>query len=451
MKNIIEKAKQYKKKVAGGYLSITQDDINSKITGDKIYVSTKIDGIFNVLHFDGEKSVLINGNGVVIDNIALLEDASKALNDLNIKSITVAGELHIANELQRCRVSEVVTALASSPDKLLFSVFDILDINNEEYIQEDYEKVIEKIANIFNNSTLINPVSVRTVNSKEVMSIYEEIVVANGEEGLVIRIQGMPIIYKAKPLHTLDLAIIGFTEGEENKVRELLLGLLNEEKQYIQVGRVGTGLSEELKSELFKKLDQNKINSSYFEADKRRVAFAMVKPTIVIEVSINELTVENSKGFIKNQLLSYDETKGYEFVSSTNGTSLVHPVFKRVRDDKSINLHDIRYKQITDIVYIDNTGQLSKKDLPKSEIIFREVYTKATKGKTNVQKFIVWKTNKENIDNKYPAYVMNYTNFSPSRLEPLKKDVRVSSSKVQILELLEVFKTKNIKKGWNLV
>ena len=29
---------------------------------------------------------------------------------------------------------------------------------------------------------------------------------------------------------------------------------------------------------------------------------------------------------------------------SINGTSLFHPVFKRIRDDKSINTNDIRYK-----------------------------------------------------------------------------------------------------------
>jgi hypothetical protein len=74
-----------------------------------------------------------------------------------------------------------------------------------------------------------------------------------------------------------------------------------------------------------------------------------------------------------------------------------------------------------------------------------------SKGSTNVQKFIVWKTNKDDIDDQYPAYVMNYTNFSPTRGKPLKKEVRVSSSKEQILEFLNKFKEKYIKKGWKLI
>ena len=61
MKDVIEKAKYYKRKVAGGFISINQDDIASRIWGDEVYVTTKIDGEFNILHFDGEKSCLING------------------------------------------------------------------------------------------------------------------------------------------------------------------------------------------------------------------------------------------------------------------------------------------------------------------------------------------------------------------------------------------------------
>ena len=62
MKTIIEKAKHYKRKVAGAFISITKDDISSKISGDKVFITTKIDGEFNLLHFDGNKSTLINSN-----------------------------------------------------------------------------------------------------------------------------------------------------------------------------------------------------------------------------------------------------------------------------------------------------------------------------------------------------------------------------------------------------
>jgi len=335
MINIIEKAKQYKRKIAGGYISINQDDINSKITGDKVYLSTKIDGEFNILHFDGTKTFLINGNGKIKDDLPFLESIGNTLKENNISSLSIAVELHIKESDKRCRVFEVMSAISSQSQSLVLSAFDILDIDGEDFVSEDYEQTITKLDEMFKNNNFINPVSLKIVNSKEVMEIYEDVVVQNGAEGLVVRIDGMPIIYKVKPLHTLDMAIIGFTEGDKNKVREVLLGLLTEDNNYIQVGRVGTGLDEETKEKLFVTLSQNIIDSSYIEADKRRVAFAMVKPTIVVEVSINELLTENSKGMIKNPLISYSNDNGYEFISSINGTSLLHKFYKRIRDDKT--------------------------------------------------------------------------------------------------------------------
>ena len=46
---------------------------------------------------------------------------------------------------------------------------------------------------------------------------------------------------------------------------------------------------------------------------------------------------------------------------------------------------------------------------------------------------------------------MNYTNYSPARKDPFKREVRISKSKKQIVELLNQFIEKNIKKGWSKV
>ena len=46
---------------------------------------------------------------------------------------------------------------------------------------------------------------------------------------------------------------------------------------------------------------------------------------------------------------------------------------------------------------------------------------------------------------------MHYTNYSPTRKDPLKREVRISNSKKQIVELLNQFIEKNIKKGWSKV
>lgn len=89
-------------------------------------------------------------------------------------------------------------------------------------------------------------------------------------------------------------------------------------------------------------------------------------------------------------------------------------------------------------------------DLPPSEVLRREVYTKVLKGETMVRKFVVWRTNKEDESDEYPAFVLHYTDFSPNRKQPFAREVRVSNSSEQIQQLCDGLKEANIKKGWEL-
>ena len=67
--------------------------------------------------------------------------------------------------------------------------------------------------------------------------------------------------------------------------------------------------------------------------------------------------------------------------------------------------------------------------------------------KVMLQKFLIWKTNKEQ-SGKFPAYVFYYTDYSSGRKEFLKRDLRVSGSEQQIRAIMDEFISANIKKGW---
>ncbi len=447
----IEQAREYKRKVAGSYVPINGEDIVSKVAGKTIYISKKIDGEFNLLWFDGIKSVLINGNGKVKEDLPLLLKLTKSLQDKEVVSFTMAVELHLNEDQNRSRVFEVMSAIANDPDTLTLSGFDLLELDGTVYQESDYVVTTEKISKLLDGSP-VSAVDLEEVSSsRQVAEYFEEIVVSQGAEGLVVRSLEFPIIYKIKPVHTIDVAIIGFTEGDEGKIREILLGIMHKDGRYSQIGRTGNGFSEDQKQEFYEMLCGETVASAYIVADSRRVAFQMVVPKIVVEIAVNELLVENMKGIIKNPLLSFNEEDGYCFDSNINGISLLHPIFKRIRDDKSVNDHDIRFAQITDIVHLEETVAYSGDALPESEIISREVYTKTSKGKTNVQKFVVWKSNKDGIDNRFPTYVLHYTNFSHTRRDTLKREVKVSSSSDQILQMKDGLIKKKIKKGWALV
>jgi fumarylacetoacetate (FAA) hydrolase family protein len=89
--------------------------------------------------------------------------------------------------------------------------------------------------------------------------------------------------------------------------------------------------------------------------------------------------------------------------------------------------------------------------LPRSEIVRREVYSKTLKEITSVRKLVILKNNKEEVDSDFPAYVVHWTDFSPDRKDPLKREVRLASVKEIATTIAEEMLEKNIKKGWEKV
>ena len=89
-------------------------------------------------------------------------------------------------------------------------------------------------------------------------------------------------------------------------------------------------------------------------------------------------------------------------------------------------------------------------DLPDSKLLRREVYIKEAKGKTAVRKLLVWKTNKEKVSEDHPGFVVHWTDYSPDRKDPIKRTVRLASSKKNATSIADKLIEDNVKKGWEL-
>jgi hypothetical protein len=90
--------------------------------------------------------------------------------------------------------------------------------------------------------------------------------------------------------------------------------------------------------------------------------------------------------------------------------------------------------------------------LPASQLLRREVWTKEAKGKTTVRKLLVWKTNKEvESEGRFPAYVVHWTDYSPSRAEPLDREVKLATDEAEARKIADQLVKENIKKGWEKV
>ena len=93
----------------------------------------------------------------------------------------------------------------------------------------------------------------------------------------------------------------------------------------------------------------------------------------------------------------------------------------------------------------------NNQDLKASSLIRRQVWTNDVKGQIAVRKLVVWKTNKETVDPKYPAFVVHWTDYSPGRAKPLDRNVRPLADETSALAMANQFIEQNIKKGWQLI
>lgn len=443
-------AKNYKRKVAGTFMLVDGAKLMDKIAGEDFLVTRKYDGAMQILFYENDEACAASTNGVIRKDLPCIEEFKELARASGHKSLTVAAELYaVISKDGRERVGDVATAQSDDAlkGKLKLAVFDILDIDGVSFAADHYKKTISEIKSLFSGQS-VHPVASKAASSKhEVANIYNEWVLESGAEGLVLRCE-LPMVYKIKRRHTVDAAVIGYTNGEDGGVRDLLVAVMREDGLLQQFAATGNGMTEEERKKMLERLSGMSVESSYIETDSRNVAFQMVRPEIIVELSAVDFVAENSAGEPKmNILLSYDDENGYSSLGQTPGVAAHSLAFSRIREDKNCNRSDIRISQITDLCAFSEGKSVGLSNLPKSEILTRRVFTKGEGEKQMVQKFIVWKTNKEE-NPLFPAFVLHYTDFSISRKEQLKRDIRVSNSQTQIMSLLDQFLEENIKKGW---
>ena len=283
---------------------------------------------------------------------------------------------------------------------------------------------------------------------EEVQTIYDEWVECQGAEGLVIH-SDSHIICKVKPRHTIDAVIVGYTTGDKG-VRDLMMAARREDGLF-QVFAVGSGgLSDEARLSLLERLSLQHVESQYILSDSRGIAYQMVKPEIVFELSVIELVAKGNDDKVRtNALLTFDEEKGWLMNGMTPGVSAFGLVFEREREDKSPTPSDIRISQLTDLCPFEEQ-QAAMGKLEKSELMERRVFRKISGDKIMLHKFLIWKTNKERTG-RYPAYIFYHTDYSSGRKDILKRDMSYSSDEQQIRSILASEMESNIKKGWEEV
>ena len=443
---------QYRTLVASRYQAISPSEVNKVISGNEFIISRKYDGEFWYLSTNGKQSELLAPNGRVIrGKLPILELAE------NLPSgWLLAGELFVANPGKRERVGDISQILAKSEKadvkSLTFAVFDWVISPEKHWKDEATVERLKQIQELISNKENLIAIPTQIVKSTEdISSYYSEKVDKEKAEGIIVKSDDGRI-FKVKPGIDLDVAIIGFTEREnssgQKEIRSVLTGLMKEDGTVIPIGSSSNILESVSRTDLFEKLNLIKIESQYRQSSTGGQLYQFCKPEVIVEIKAVDIQVEDSKALpIKKPALKIDNNQ-WTVIGKINALSLSNIALVRIREDKPVDATSVRFSQVAE--YLPADTQVTSIDV-KPTIIKRQVWAKKSADKTDVRKLVVWKTNKDEFDPNFPAFVVHWTDYSSTRKAPLAREVRPVMSEIIALEVSNQLIVENIKKGWEEV
>ena len=478
--SIGNKLDYYRKEIAQNFIFKTEEQIN-EIIGENFYTSLKRDGIFIGFYFNNKltnnhKSFFFNSpTHRIYLGLPIAKELESYFSSINLNECLLIGELIATSRTpidfnKRCRVYDL-TFYSRNPKKaedlkrIGFIITDLIILDSDYLIKKPFSERIKILNNLFSKFTTKIKGRIRIVTSKilekeEIREYFKKTIEQNWE-GLIIRTD--EIGYKLKPVHTIDVALIGFAEGridsriKKDQVSSLLTALRYDDGSYQVLTKVGSGLTDVLRSNLHFLLKGDIVKSfDYYPTTTDGRAFHLLKPRLVAEIKYMDLIIDRRGELIKQHCLKFDDTKNqWKLLKMEEFPKLYAPRFSetRIREDKSPSrIKDVRINQITDLIDKIPPKVIKEEILEKSEII-RETFYLGTKNRN--MKFIGFKTNKEN--NGYPPYIIYYCNYNPDRTKPLERELRIATTFRRLQKEFDKYikdkayskKTGGVTRGWH--
>ena len=432
----------YRNTLALRYFALDPAEISSRLRGEAL-VSAKFDGELWFLTIQEGTATLVAPNGRLILDGPVLEAAPAG-----IGPAIIAGELVTAVEGRRCRVSDVARALAGAAENALeFIAFDVVSAEGVTALATPYPQRWEwLVGHLPSAGPMRTAPTVTAAGSDEISAVFEEFVIRDGHEGVVVHAEDNRT-YKVKPVIDFDAVIIGYTEriGDDGQVelRSILLGLEHPDGGLVPICSCGNLGTASQRGKLFTMLQPLAADSDYRHSSASGVLYRFVRPHIVAEMRCHDIQAEDSRGERVMATLLAIEDSGWHARGRVESASIIHPVLVRLRADKSPIGPDVGWRHLEPYLppALASTGATAT----PVEILRRQVWTKATAGRTDVRKLLIWKTNKAPA---FGAFVVHWTDYSATRKDPLKREVRLAPTQEIAEQLAEDMVTASIKRGW---
>jgi len=256
--DLIAIADNYRRTISQKFLSRYEKEIKG-IRGTNMVISVKVDGIYVVFFYkEGEYSFFTNSpTHRVFMGLPVHTELETILKAKGITEAIIPGELFgISNPATngfngRARVYDF-THLSQSPrepgelEQIGFRAFDLISLNGKDYLGEFYDKRLDALTKLLTTSDRAGMITHKIVNTpQEIQDFFTEYVTKQGHEGIVVRLGDTG--YKIKPVHTMDVVIIGVAAGRygtkirEDQVSTTLVALRYQDGTYQVLSSVGGG------------------------------------------------------------------------------------------------------------------------------------------------------------------------------------------------------------------
>jgi bifunctional non-homologous end joining protein LigD len=268
------------------------------------------------LKYDGYRAICALSNGRVamwtrnaLDLTERFPHLARALAKVVVGDAVIDGEI-VALDAQGVPHFQLLQDAAE--DTILFA-FDLLWLDGQDLRQRPLEDRRDLLMSLL--SRVPPQIKIAERVPGEAQAALRE-VAARGWEGLILKRRGSAYVgtrsrdwLKLKAHKEQELAIVGFTKSsaKDNMIGALLVGVVIEGELRC-AGKVGTGFSNALRTQLMRDLKPDAVTTPEVAGAPRMRAATWVKPRLVAQVEFTEWTADGK---------------------------LRHPSFMGLRDDKS--------------------------------------------------------------------------------------------------------------------
>jgi hypothetical protein len=345
-------AKQFKNELR--FRAARLEEIASVLPDGKPVVATvKVDGELVVWDVDvqADQATLVNQNDRERDATMIRRSLIDACKAAGLRTARGAGELYAVDRRGRpLPLGEVMSLVkrkqiqAIAQPRLRLAVFDVFAVDGKQlWGKTSYADRYLVIQTLFGQGTRVRPVvGQRDVKEPDPLKhLWRKHVLERGFEGLVIRVNHA---VKIKPIHTVDLAVIGIQEGTGKKagmVGALATAFRDRSGRYLWAGKVGTGLTDDESREWWELLRPLRTGDKLGRT-KEESRIDLVRPVYVIEAMTHR--------FNERQVSTWrwdPKAEAWGRSGRRPGVVLQGPArYVRRRDDKTTSPMDLRLEQV---------------------------------------------------------------------------------------------------------